>query len=402
MASTIAQPIPASAVPSGRLASLDTFRGMTIAGMLIVNNAGDWGHVFSPLGHSEWNGVTCADFVFPFFLFIMGVAMPFSFAKRLRDGAAPASLMPGVARRAAMLFGLGFLLNLLYAYAIAKPPRGWEVLQSVRVLGVLQRIGICYLIAAPVFLWGRERALVIVSAIVLFGYYALMTLVSVPGHGPGVLTQAGNLASHIDTLVFGRHCYEWDAATGLGHDPEGLLGTLPAVANALIGCLVGIWLRRTERDGYERASAIFVGGVLLVIAGAWWSLSFPFNKNLWTSSYVLFTSGWACLVLGCCYWTIDLKGRSGWTLPFTVYGTNAIASYVCASAMAYTSVFIKWAGPDGKFITLKGWIFSHAFGSWITPAFGPYVASAAYGISYVILWSLIMLLLYRRRIFIRI
>lgn len=381
------------AVKPGRLVSLDVFRGMTIAAMLLVNNAGDWDHVYTPLEHAAWHGCTATDFIFPFFLFIMGVAMPFSLGRRLEQGARPGSLLGPIVWRLFALFALGLFLNFLMCSALNKP---------LRVMGVLQRLGICYFVASLIMLWGRERAQVLWIGILLVGYYLLMVLVSVPGYGAANLAQAGNLASWIDTKVLGSHCYEWDAKTGMGHEPEGLLSTLPALASTLIGCLAGEWLRRPGRTGYEKVSGLFVAGTLLVLAGKSWEFSFPMNKNIWTSSYVLFTGGWALLSLGAMSWLVDLHGRTAWTKPFVVYGMNPIAAYVGASSMAYISIWIKWMGPDGKPVRLKTWIYTRCYQSWIPNLAGPYISSAAYGMSYVVLWCGIMWIMYRRKIFLKV
>ncbi len=380
--------------PPGRLVSLDVFRGITIASMLLVNNLGDWDRAFSPLLHAEWHGCTATDLIFPFFLFIMGVAMPFSFSRRLEQGGRPLGLLPHVLKRGAILILLGLVLNLIFAFARDRP---------VRFAGVLQRIGLCSVAASMMVLWWRERGWVTVAGILLVGYYLLMTLVPVRGNPAPPLTQACNLSSWIDAMVLGRHCYEWDPKTGLGHDPEGLLSTLPAVATTLLGCLTGAFLRRREESPQEKANVLFAGGVALLTLGLWWSLEFPLNKNLWTSSYVLATGGWALLGLGVCFWLVDVKGWGGrWSKPFLVYGMNPIAAYVGASAMAGLSILIRWAGPDGKPIRLKTWIYTHFYESWIPPLFGYKVSGAAYAMTYVVLWCGITWVLYRKRIFIRI
>lgn len=375
--------------------SLDVFRGATIAAMLLVNNAGDWGHVFEPLEHAKWHGCTATDLVFPFFLFIMGVAMNYSFAKRKETGASPAGLLAGVARRSAMLIGLGLLLNFEASYALP-----WS--EHFRPMGVLQRIGLCYLAASVIVLWGSARAQVAWFCALLAGYCLLMKYVPVPGHGAGILTQQANLASWLDTRLLGVHTYEFDAATGLGHDPEGLLSTLPAIATTLSGCLAGLWLRTKDKTGYEKVAGMCVAGSLLVVAGKWWNYSFPMNKNLWTSSYVLFTSGWALLGLGACYWAIDLKQSRAWTRPFVVYGSNAIVAYVGASAMAYATIWIRWTGPDGKPLFLKSWAYAHLVKPSVAPLLGEHISSAAYGFSYVIVWLAVLWVMYRKRIFLKV
>lgn len=380
--------------PAGRLVSLDVFRGMTIAAMLLVNNAGDWSHVFGPLGHAEWHGLTATDLVFPFFLFIMGTAMAFSFARRLEQGHARGDLVPHILRRGAVLVALGLMLNVLAYLALDS--------DYLRYPGVLQRIGICYIAASLLFLMHRPRGLAVWFVALLVGYWALLRFVPVPGHGAGDLSQAGNLASWLDTRMFGPHCYRFDPQTGAGHDPEGLLSTLPSVATALSGCLAGAWLRTWRKLGISRPEGLAAAGVLLAALGRLWSLSLPWNKNLWTSSYVLYSSGWALIVLALCFWIVDGMRCRRWARPFEVYGLNPIAAYVGASATAYLTILIKVPGADGEPIFLKSWIYQTFYASWIPRVASDYWSSAAYGFTYVVVWCALMWLLYRKKVFLKV
>jgi len=386
---------PLKPVKPGRLISLDAFRGMTIAGMILVNNAGDWGHIFQPLGHAAWHGCTATDLVFPFFLFIMGVAMTFSFSHRLDEPGGKRTLLAQVLRRTLLLFGLGMLLSLL-AYFSAP----W--IKHLRIPGVLQRIAVCYLVASLIGLHTRVRGQALWTVGLLAGYWAAMKFIPVPGHGAGALDKAGNLASFLDTGIFGATCYEYDAATGLGHEPQGFLSTFPAIASTLTGLLAGHWIRRKDRDGNEKVAGLATAALVLLVLGALWHYEFPYNKNLWTSSYVLHTTGWGLLTFGVCYWVIDVKGHSAWAKPFVIYGTNAIAAYFGASAMAYLTILIKIPQADGKSIFLKTWLYNNFFKSWIPELFGPTVSSHAYGTMYVLLWLGLMGILYRKRIFIKV
>ena len=292
-----------------------------------------------------------------------------------------------------VLIALGVFLNFIMCSALEKP---------LRLTGVLQRIGICYAAASLFLLWTGERTWVVATGVLLIGYYLAMWFVPIPGGAPGGLAPHGNLVDWIDSRILGPRCHEWDAATGWGHDAEGLLSTLPAIASTLIGCLAGSWLKRADRGGYEKASGLLVAGVALVVLGAAWSLGFPMNKNLWTSSYVLYAAGWALLGYGACYWLVDLKGSSAWGKPFLVYGVNAIAAYVGAHAMGYTSILIRWHAPDGSLVRLKGWVYNHFYRSWIPGIAGDHVSSAAYGMTYVVLWCAVAWVLYRRRVFIKV
>jgi len=378
-------------IKPGRLLSLDVFRGMTIAMMLLVNNPGDWGHIYGPLEHASWNGCTLTDLVFPFFVFIVGVSVVFSMESHRAKGLPVAGR---VFRRAVLLFVFGLVLN--YLAFLALPD-----IHYLRPMGVLQRIALCYLSASILVWWFRPRGLFAWFAGLLVAYWLLMTFVPVPGSGAGNLTQEGNLASYLDTRIFHATNYRFDPLTGKGHDPEGLLSTLPAIGTALAGCLAGYWLR-TKRRETQKAAAMAAVGVVLLALGALWGRSFPINKNLWTSSYVLFTAGWALVVLSACYWLVDIRGVRWWCKPFAVYGTNAITAYMGAGVVGYGSLIIKAPGPDGLPIFLKNWVYLHAFKSWLPQYIGLRGSSAAYGICYVLFWCLIMWVLYRKRIFLKV
>lgn len=386
---------PLKPAKPGRLISLDAFRGMTIAGMILVNNAGDWSNQYKPLGHAAWHGCTATDLIFPFFLFIMGVAMTFSFSHRLEEPGGRRALLGQVLRRTLLLFGLGMLLNLI-AY-VAAP---W--VESLRIPGVLQRIALCYLVVSLIGLRTQVRGQALWTIGLLGGYWAAMKFIPVPGHGAGILDKVGNLASYLDTQIFGITNYEFDTVKGIGHDPEGLLSTLPAIATTLTGLLAGQWIRRKDRDGNEKTAGLATAALVLLVLGALWHYEFPYNKNLWTSSYVLHTSGWGLLTFAACYWVIDVKGRSAWTKPFVVYGTNAIAAYFGASAMAWLTILIRIPQGEGKSIFLKTWLYDNLFKSWIPGLFGDKASSAAYGIMYVLIWLGLMGILYRKKIFIKV
>ena len=370
--------MPETGLPKGRLSSLDAFRGLTIAGMILVNNPGSWTHVYAPLRHAEWHGWTPTDLIFPFFLFIEGVAIPFSFGKRLERGDSRFGLMIHVVRRAAILFGLGLLMR-------AVPRFDFETL---RIMGVLQRIGLVYLAAAPAYLFLGRRGRTWLTAGLLLGYWALMTLVPVPGYGAGDLSPDGNLAAHLDRVILGDRLW---AGTW---DPEGLLSTLPAVATTLLGIFTGEWLRADGTKERKAVGLILAGG-LGVGLGLLWDLVFPINKGIWTSSYVLFTSGAGLLLLGLFFWAIEVKGLRAWAQPFIVYGMNAIAVFV-ASGMVAKQMGLTRVGSEGS--TLKGWIYEELFASWA----GTLNGSLAFAISYVLFWLGIMWILHRRRIFIKI
>jgi predicted acyltransferase len=364
----------------GRLVSLDAFRGLTIAGMILVNNPGSWAHIYAPLGHAEWHGCTPTDLIFPYFLFIVGVAIPFSFRRRLGEGAERRDLFGHVVRRALIIIGIGLAMRAVPDFDFGE----------MRWPGVLQRIGLVYLIAAGLYLWVAARGRAIWTCGLLLGYWAVMMLVPVPGYGAGDLSPEGNLAAHLDRLLMDGHLYRemWD--------PEGLLSSVPAVATSLLGIFTGEWLQ-SDRDEGSITKGMFVAGCVLVPLGMLWGFLFPINKNLWTSSYVIFTAGTALILFGAMYWAIDVKRwRGWWHKPMVVYGMNAIAVYVASGMLSKTMGRIRVGGSGGT--SLYGWIYQSLFQSWA----GDLNGSLAFAITYVTFWLALMWVLYRRRIFIKI
>jgi predicted acyltransferase len=310
-------------VASGRLLSLDVFRGITIAGMLLVNNAGDWDHIFQPLEHAAWHGCTATDLIFPSFLFIMGVAMSFSFSRRSDSTSGSGRMLLRILRRTVILFALGLALNGMAYWALHNPgdPGG------LRILGVLQRIAICYFVVAMFLLAGIRPVLqAILGIVLLLIYHCLMKHVNVPGYGRGVLENPGNLASWIDNRLLGPHAYELNEKTGTWHDPEGLLSTIPAIASTLSGTIAGTSLRDKLRTGYEKVAVLFVCGCSLIVISRLWAYQFPYNKNLWSPSYVLLSSGWAMNALAACMWLVDLTGQRTWATQFLIFGMNPIVT----------------------------------------------------------------------------
>jgi predicted acyltransferase len=376
-----------------RLLSLDVFRGITIAGMVLVNNPGTWSAIYTPLEHAEWNGWTPTDFVFPFFLFIVGISITFALGKRVEAGGVDKAVYLKIIRRTLLIFGLGLFLATFPFYNFTKS----ELLDvnTVRIMGVLQRIAVCYLFSALIFLHtGWKKQLIIAIALLLL-YWLLMTLVPVPGCEITTFNdKACNLAAYIDRTVL-TEGHIWRSAKV--YDPEGLLSTLPAIATTLAGILCGHWLR-TRRDDMEKVSGMFFFGIVLIAFGWAWHSWFPINKALWTSSYVVFTAGLALCFLGFCYWLIDIKGYKLWTKPFVIFGVNALALFVGSGIMARVLGLIKVAGLDGNSISLQQWIFTNIF----LPLGSPVNASLMYAICFILLWLFLMWLLYRKRIYIKV
>ncbi|HEX6307329.1 MAG TPA: DUF5009 domain-containing protein [Longimicrobiales bacterium] len=372
---------PAASGPtSQRLLSLDVFRGVTIAGMLLVNNPGSWSAIHPPLRHAPWHGWTPTDLIFPFFLFIVGVAMTFSFAARSARGDDRRDLARNVIRRSAILFGLGLLLHGFPNYLD---------LSTLRIPGVLQRIALAYLAASIIVLYSSLKGRVIATAALLLGYWAIMTLVPVPGGAPGVLQPGADIGAWIDRAVFGEN-HLWSQSRTW--DPEGLLSTLPAIGTVLLGGFAGSWLR-SGRDPATKAVGLFLAGNIGLVLGVIWHPLFPINKNLWTSSYTVFTAGMACHFLAVCYWLVDVQGYRRWARPFTIYGMNAIAAFVLSGLFARLLTLIRVGDT-----TLKGFIYDGVY----TPLLTPVAASLAYAISFVLLWLGIMTMFYRRGIFLKV
>lgn len=345
-----------------RYASVDALRGLTVAAMLLVNDPGDWGHVYAPLLHSEWNGCTPTDLVFPFFLFIVGVSISLGIMPRIEGGADTAKLRNDVLLRAARIVLLGVALHFVAWW--------WLDKDHFRPWGVLQRIGVCFGAAGLVALHLRTRAQWLCIGVLLIGYWALLAFNG--GYAPWA-----NLASRIDTAMLGPHAYLYDAATQRGHDPEGLLSTLPAIATTLFGLRAGDWLRRGQ------ARSLWIAGVAMLVLAALWVQAMPFNKNLWTSSYVVWTGGWAMLVVAVFHAAIDLRG---WPAPGRSFGVNAIAAYAGSSLMVYAFAGLGWWEP----------IYRVGFSDWMTPRFGPYVPSLAFAVVFVAVWWLVVWWMDRR------
>ena len=376
-----------TAPPSSRLMSLDLFRGLTIALMILVNDPGDGPSAYWPLKHAAWNGWTPTDLVFPSFVFIVGVAMAFSFTSRLQRGDSRGKLFAHVLWRGLVLFALGLFIN---GFPTRFDPA------HLRIYGVLQRIAICYVATSVLELWTEWRTQLAITVACLAGYWVLMRHVAVPGYGiPGrdipLLDPNRNLVAWVDRKLLMGHLYE------KVRDPEGLLSTIPAIGGCILGLLTGKWLR-SVRSGSAKALAMAIAGLVLIVVGRSWHVWFPINKKLWTSSFVLFTAGMALVCLELCYWLADVKHfRRGWTTPILVFGKNAIAAYFFSEVLASLSYAIK-VRSGGQSTTLQEYLYTHLFARWATPA----NASLAYSLAYVCLCWLVMAVLYRRRIFLKI
>jgi predicted acyltransferase len=379
---------PASALtgthtPAVRLMSLDFFRGATIAAMILVNNPGEDASSYWPLRHSEWNGWTPTDLIFPFFLFIVGVAMAYSFSSRLRRGETRPKLLQHVLWRSLVLFALGLFLNVF--------PNHYQ-LSSWRVFGVLQRIAVCYVIASIFALLCKRRGWVLATLACLVGYWILLRYLPVPGFGVPthqipLLDPDRNLVAWLDRKLLAGHLYEGT------RDPEGILSTIPAIATCLLGLLTGDWLR-SARSAQKKVAGMLLFGVLGLVAGEIFNIWFPINKKLWTSSYVLFTAGMALLCLALCYWVLDVEQwRGRWTKFFLIFGVNPIAAYVFAEMISNTLDSFRFgAGDWQEFLYLR--LFE--------PLAPPAIASLLYAIAFLLLSWAGMLVLDRKGIFLKV
>ena len=369
----------------GRLQSLDVFRGMTVAGMILVNNPGTWSHIYAPLQHAEWHGWTPTDLIFPFFLFIVGVSITLALGRRAEQGGGRNDLHWKIVRRSALIFALGIVLAGFPFFELT----------TIRIPGVLQRIAVCYLVAALIFLHTSWRTQAIVAVALLLAYWVLMALVPVPGLGhPSVLeSKELNLAAYLDRAVFGPHIWK----QGKVYDPEGILSTIPAIATTLTGVLTGHWLRSSRAQG-AKVKGMLVAGAACVAVGLLWGLLFPVNKALWTSSYVVFTTGAALWLLALCYWLVDVKGQRRWAVPFRIFGLNALAVFFLTGIAARLMGLIKLSAADGKQVSLQQYLYETLFASWASPV----NASLLFAVCFVLVWLGLMAILYRRNIFIKV
>lgn len=379
---------PSTAGVQTRLISLDVLRGITIAFMILVNNNGDERFAYWPLKHALWNGWTPTDLVFPTFLFVAGVSLVFSFESRLAKGASKGSLLLHALRRSIILFVLGLVVNGFPFFHLS----------TLRIYGVLQRFAVCLFVASAIYLYSKGKSkiatLVTVLVVALIGYWIIMRWIPVPGYGLPtrdipLLDKDANWVAYLDRHIFPGRLYEGT------RDPEGLLSDLPALGTALLGMLTAIWLR-AKKSTQTKFIGILVAAIAGLILGKIWGHWFPINKKLWTSSYVLFAAGWSLLGLSVCYWLIEIKKWTrGWTFPWVVFGSNAIAAYVF-SELFPALLYDVHVGSNHH--TLGQVIYAHAFGLVPDKAFG----SLLYSLCYVAVCFIPALILYRKKIFIKI
>lgn len=388
-------PPPTGVEPrSRRLFSLDAFRGATIVGMILVNNPGTWGAIYPPLKHAAWHGWTPTDLVFPFFLFIVGVAVALAYGRALEKGAERGALVKKAGTRALWLFGLGLMMALFPFFDTdTLALRGVE---RLRIMGVLQRIALCYFAASLLYLYVSEKGRAVWLWGLLVGYWLAMVLIPVPGVGAGQLdVPRDTLAAYVDRLLLGAD-HLW-AGANREWDPEGLLSTLPAIGTTLLGVWAGGLLAQRRSDE-QKVLYLMLAGFGLLVLGYVWNGVFPINKGLWTSSYAVFTGGQAMLFLGAFYWLMDVRGHARWGQPLVEYGVNAITVFVMSGIVAKTLGAIRLPQPDGTSVSLQSSIYQNVF----APIGSPEFSSLLYALVWIGAWYGVLHVLYRRGVVIKV
>ncbi len=389
-----------------RLLSLDVFRGLTIAGMLLVNNPGTWSAIYPPLEHAEWHGWTPTDLIFPFFLFIVGITTHLSLTSRRRRGASDGEIVRQILRRGGLIILAGLLLGgFPYAPFVLHLPFGIVFdsatpnigISTWRVTGVLQRIGVAYICAALLTMHAPTKRTIAIIVALLVGYWIAMTLIPVPGYGLGMYTldrPDATLGAWLDRAIIGTN-HMWRGSKSW--DPEGILSTLPAIGTAMLGVLAGRWIG-SGRALIDRVAGLFALGAIGMMVGLIWNWTFPINKNLWTSPFVVFTAGLACVTLATCMWLIDVQGWRGWTKPFVIFGVNPLFAFIgegFLSRLIYTLVKVPY---NGDTVSVQSAFYRTVYASWLTPR----NASLLFAITYVLLFFWIMREMYKRDIVIKV
>lgn len=371
------------AAMKGRMISLDAFRGITIAMMILVNNPGDPGNVYSLLSHAAWNGWTIADTVFPAFLFIVGVSIVFSLDKQIEKKVSTPALMARILKRTVILFALGIFVNILPRFDLS----------TLRIPGVLQRISVCYFFVCLIVLKSGLRGRILWLIGLLASYWLMMRFIPVPGIGAGVLEPGKNFAAWVDSHLLKG--YMWSYYGGKW-DPEGIVSTIPAIATTLFGVLTAQWLKSSFSGGRKIAGMLLAGSLLMpagLILGHW----LPINKSIWTSTFSMFMAGLAVVSLAFFYWFIDIAGFVRWSKPLAILGMNAITVYILSMVYGYSLWFLKLETPAGEKISCHSYLFRY-FCTYL----GPKVDSLLWAFWIVLSMYLVAWIMWRKRIFIKI
>ena len=390
-----------------RLVSLDVFRGLTVAGMILVNDPGTWSAIYPPLGHASWHGWTPTDLIFPFFLFIVGITTHLSLSARRDRGDDDSALVKQILRRGSIIFLLGLLMNWFPFYQWGPiegmpDPSVWDRImyriEHLRILGVLQRIGLVYMFSALLTLRTTLKQQVIIVAVLLYGYWFAMTLIPIPGKDIGALLlskPSETLAAYVDRAILGAN-HIWSGS--VTYDPEGILSTFPAIGTAMLGVMAGRWIAQ-PRALIERIAGLGAAGCLAMVAGLMWNWSFPINKNIWTSSFVLFTAGMACVSIATIMWIVEEYNIRWWTKPFVIFGVNPIVAFVGSGVLARI-IYTLWKIPyNGEPTPVETVTYREVF----APLFeDPRTASLAMALATVLFWLGILTILYRRKIILKV
>jgi len=379
-----------------RLQSLDFLRGLTVAFMILVNDPGDWGHIYWPLDHSKWNGCTPTDLVAPFFLFMVGVAIVYALSAKVANNQSHGKLMLTILRRTVIIVFLGIFMGTIITFLLGlfMTVNGSVDFAHLRIPGILQRIGIVYGICSILYLKTSIRTQVYIAIACLVGYFLIMTLVPVPGFGPANLNPGTNLGAYVDRAVFGVNHLWSERKTW---DPEGLLSYIPSIATTLIGVFVGTYLKKDKLKSTKQISQLGGVGILLIIGGLIWNIWFPINKALWSSSYALLTAGLAIVCLALSYWIIDIKGNNKLLPPFLAFGRNAIAAYILSDFIP-TLLSLIPATYHGIKTNVWGWVYD----TLCVPYFSPVNASLVGAILTVIIIFIPVWVLYKKNIIVKI
>jgi predicted acyltransferase len=365
---------------SQRYLALDVFRGITIATMITVNNPGDWSHIYAPLKHSEWHGCTPTDLVFPFFLFIVGISMFFSFTKY--NLTLNWKSLQKILKRTILIFIIGLFLNSF--------PQWLTDYSKLRIMGVLQRIALAYGIGSVIVLTLNRKYLPYLAAFILLFYWSIIYFFG--GADPYSLN--GNITPEVDAFILGKsHLYQ---GFGIPFDPEGLLSTIPAIVTVILGFIAGNLIAATEKGKIPLRLAIY--GVAGLFVGLVWSQFFPINKPIWTSSYVIYTAGWACVSLALLIWIIDLKGYTKWTSFFVVFGMNPLFIFAFAGIWARILIKLIKIHQGDTVISGYNWLYQNIF----LPVAGELNGSLLFALSHIVVFWFICYILYKKKIFIKV
>jgi len=367
-----------------RLLSLDFFRGLTVAAMILVNNPGDWEHVYAPLEHSKWNGCTPTDLIFPFFLFMVGISIVYAIGARKNDKTLHRQIILKALRRSITIYIIYVAIHFLFVFNF----------KNFRILGVLPRIAIVFFICVVIYTKTNFRQWLWIFSIILILYCFLMTVIPAPGYAYAILEPGKNLAAWVDNIILTPK-HMWSGTKTW--DPEGLLSTLPAIATCLSGMMVGSTLKRNDKTEADKVTWLLTFACFSIIAALIWNNWFPINKALWTSSFVLYTRGLATAGLAITYWLIDVHHRKKYITPFVAYGSNAITAYVAADVVL---AVLSWIHLDlhGKTVNLQEYLYQAIF----VPNFSPINASLAGAITFVLILMIPMMILYKKKIFIKV